>query len=80
MPGWCGKCRKDYKEHGLDHIDNCDGEPRGVVSGSLEDYHQQTGDTGLLQAPEGSIGTTHCGIATNMVANVSLSGLPLKEE
>ena len=53
MAGWCGMCRKNYKEHGLDHMENCEGEPRGVVSGSLEDYHQQTGDTGLVQAPEG---------------------------
>ena len=53
MPGYCGKCEKYYSEHGLDHIENCEGRRPGVVSGSLEDYHQQTGDTGLIQAPEG---------------------------
>ena len=52
MPGYCGKCEQYYEEHGLDHIENCPGRKPGVVSGSLEDYHQQTGDTGLIQAPE----------------------------
>ena len=53
MPGYCGICGQYYDEHGLDHLENCPGPDEGVVSGSLEDYQQQTGDTGLIQAPEG---------------------------
>lgn len=53
MAGYCGKCMKNYTERGLDHIENCEGRSKGVISGSLEDYHQQTGDIGLIQAPEG---------------------------
>ena len=52
MPGYCGKCMKNFTEHGLDHIENCEGRPRGIIAGSLEDYHQQTGDYSLIQAPE----------------------------
>jgi len=53
MAGYCGTCGKNYREHGFDHIRNCEGAPRGVISGSLEDYQQQTGDYGLVQAPDG---------------------------
>ena len=51
MPGYCGICNRNYEENGLDHIENCSGGDNWIESGSLEDYHQQTGDTGLIQAP-----------------------------
>ena len=52
MPGYCGICETHYDCHYTVHEDECPGRKRGVVSGSLEDYYQQTGDTGLVQAPE----------------------------
>ena len=36
---------------GMDECPGTDSKP--VVAGSLEDYQQQTGDYGLVQAPEG---------------------------
>ena len=53
MAGYCGKGERYYDENGLDHMDNCQGHKPRVISGSLEDYHQQTGDTGLVQVPDG---------------------------
>lgn len=50
MPGYCGKCNKEYDGSSEDH--ECD-DGGWVESGSLEDYHRQTGDTGLVQAPDG---------------------------
>ena len=53
MPGYCGICEQYYSCHYTNHEEECPGRKPGVISGSLEDYHQQTGDTGLVQAPDG---------------------------
>ena len=54
MPGYCGICNTYYDCHGLDHMAECPGtDSKPVEAGSLEDYQQQTGDFGLLQAPDG---------------------------
>ena len=52
MAGYCGRCEQYYDESGLIHMEECPGRKKGVISGSLEDYRQQTGDTGLIQAPD----------------------------
>ena len=54
MSGYCGLCNTYYDCHFTVHEDECPGtDSQAVVSGSLEDYQQQTGDYGLMQAPEG---------------------------
>ena len=54
MSGYCGKCGQYYDCHYTVHEQECPGEDsHAVVSGSLEDYQQQTGDYGLIQAPDG---------------------------
>lgn len=54
MPGYCGLCNTNYDCQWEDHEAECPGtDAKPTVAGSLDDYQQQTGDYGLLQAPEG---------------------------
>ena len=54
MPGYCGICNTYYEGSGFDHMDECPGtDSKPIRAGSMEDYQQQTGDFGLIQAPEG---------------------------
>ena len=44
MAGYCGKCNRHYNEHYSVHDEECEGETKGIVSGSVEDFEQQCGN------------------------------------
>ena len=53
MSGYCGGCEKYYEGNGFDHLDECPGSASGLPESELEEYRRETGDGGLIQAPDG---------------------------
>ena len=41
MAGYCGRCQTHYDCHYIEHDEECEGSPRMIEQGSMEDFENQ---------------------------------------